>query len=176
MYMGETIKTGFNPVSTTEMYLLLTEPREKPDSIDEADLPNTLKSLLAEFGGEIAKIRDELNGQSRIVYRPFYEMLLQPPWHRGRVVLIGDAVHATTPHLASGAGMGVEDAVVLAEELAGAPDCASALEGFTDRRFNRCRLVVENSVRLGNIERAGGPKEEHSALMRESMSALLAPF
>ena len=53
-----------------------------------------------------------------IVQRPF-EYALQPrPWRVGRVVLIGDAVHATTPHLASGAGMAVEDALVLAEELA----------------------------------------------------------
>jgi 2-polyprenyl-6-methoxyphenol hydroxylase-like FAD-dependent oxidoreductase len=50
------------------------------------------------------------------------------------VVLIGDAVLATTPHLAAGAciGIGIEDAIVLAEEL--------------------CRMVVENSARLGKVE------------------------
>ena len=42
----------------------------------------------------------------------------------GRVVLIGDAVHATTPHLASGACIGIEDAIVLAEEIDRAADIA----------------------------------------------------
>ena len=40
------------------------------------------------------------------------------PWHKGRVVLLGDAVHATTPHLGQGAGMAIEDSIVLADELA----------------------------------------------------------
>ena len=44
--------------------------------------------------------------------------LLPPPWHRGRVLVIGDAAHTTTPHLATGAGIAIEDAVVLAELLA----------------------------------------------------------
>src|SRR6185437_8846333 len=39
------------------------------------------------------------------------------PWHSGRVLLIGDAAHAPTPHLAMGAGIAMEDAVVLGEML-----------------------------------------------------------
>jgi len=45
-----------------------------------------------------------------INYRPLEAILMPKPWYRGRVVLIGDAAHATTPHLASGAGMAIEDA------------------------------------------------------------------
>ena len=55
---------------------------------------------------------------ARINYRPLEKLLLPPPWHRGRAILIGDAAHATTPHLASGAGLAVEDALVLGECLA----------------------------------------------------------
>ena len=61
-----------------------------------------------------------LNDQSRIVYRPLEALLMPRPWSKGRVVLIGDAVHATTPHLASGACIGIEDAIVLAEEIGAA--------------------------------------------------------
>jgi 2-polyprenyl-6-methoxyphenol hydroxylase-like FAD-dependent oxidoreductase len=91
-------------------------------------------------------------------------------------VLIGDAAHASTPHLAAGAGMGIEDAVVLAQELKSAPSLDGALDNFQQRRWPRCRLVVENSVRLGQIEQTGGSKEEHANIMRESMIALAAPF
>jgi 2-polyprenyl-6-methoxyphenol hydroxylase-like FAD-dependent oxidoreductase len=99
-----------------------------------------------------------------------------PPWHKGRVVLIGDAAHATTPHLASGAGIGVEDAVVLAEELERATDLDQALRAFTQRRYERCRMVVENSLALGDMERRNAPREQHEQLMRTSMAALLAPI
>ncbi|WP_275949094.1 MULTISPECIES: FAD-dependent monooxygenase [Bradyrhizobium] len=39
------------------------------------------------------------------------------PWHRGRVVLLGDAAHSLTPQMTSGGGMAIEDALVLAQEL-----------------------------------------------------------
>ena len=91
------------------------------------------------------------------------------------MLLIGDAVHATTPHLASGAGLGIEDGLVLAEELAAATELGAALERFQQRRWERCRLVVENSLRLGDIERSGGSQQEHADIMRSSMMALVQP-
>ena len=78
------------------------------------------------------------------------------------MVLIGDTVHATTPHLAAGACIGIEDALVLAEELGRATDVDRALEALQERRWERCRMVVENSARLGEIEISGGDKDEHS--------------
>jgi 2-polyprenyl-6-methoxyphenol hydroxylase-like FAD-dependent oxidoreductase len=175
MFMGERIKTGVNPVSRSEMYLFVTEPRDTPEHIDAAALPGMLRGLLAEFDGIIGEIRDGLSAQSRIVYRPFWAVLLPLPWHLGRRILIGDAIHATTPHLASGAGLSVEDAVVLAQELASNADLEAALQAFGRRRFERCRMVVENSLKLGEIESMGGSKEEHAQLMRDSMVSLSAP-
>jgi 2-polyprenyl-6-methoxyphenol hydroxylase-like FAD-dependent oxidoreductase len=176
IFMGLNIKAGVNPISKEEMYLFVTEPRETAEHIEESLWPETLRGLLAPFGGVVGDIRDGLNPQSRIVYRPFFAVLVPPPWHRGRVVLIGDAAHATTPHLASGAGIGIEDAIVLAQELARTTDIETALTAFTARRYERCRTVVENSVRLGDMERSGAPKEEHGQLMRATMAALLAPI
>jgi len=176
MYMGRSVKAGINPISKDEMYMFVTERRESPDYIDESLWASELRGILKEFGGLIGEIRDGLGAQSRILYRPFYAVLLPPPWHKGRVVLIGDAVHATTPHLASGAGIGVEDAVVLAEELARSPDLDGALQAFTQRRYERCRMVVDNSLALGDMERRNAPREQHEQLMRTSMVALLAPI
>jgi len=176
MFMGPNIKAGVNPISKEEMYLFVTEPRETAEFIEESRWPETLRGLLAPFGGVIGDIRDGLNEHSRIVYRPFFAVLVPPPWHRGRVVLIGDAVHATTPHLASGAGIGIEDAIVLAQELDRTGDLETALAAFTARRYERCRTVVENSLRLGDMERSGASKQEHEQLMRATMGALLAPI
>ena len=177
LYMGKDVKAGLNPVSTAEMYLFFLDKRDRPDYLEPEQWPATLKRVLAEFSNcPIADIRDSLTSHSRIVYRPLFALMLPAPWHRGRLVLIGDACHATTPHLASGAGMAVEDAIVLVEELARAADLETGLQRFTTRRYERCRGVVENSVRLGDIEQTGGSTEEHERLMRESMAALLQPI
>jgi 2-polyprenyl-6-methoxyphenol hydroxylase-like FAD-dependent oxidoreductase len=92
------------------------------------------------------------------------------------VVLIGDAAHATTPHLASGAGMAIEDGIVLAEEIAAQPHLEHVLERFMARRFERCRLVVENSVKLGQIEMSHGSTAEHTRLMSEALGVLRQPI
>ena len=176
MFMGSRLKVGVNPISQKELYLFLTEPRDTPEFVNESELIETLRGLLAEFGGFIGPIREGLSEHSRVLYRPFWKLLVPDPWFSGRVLLIGDAAHATTPHLASGAGIGVEDAVVIAQEISKASSINDALSRFMDRRFERCRIVVENSVRLGDLERQGGSKEAHQQLMRETMATLLAPI
>ena len=176
MFMGSPLKVGVNPISQTELYLFLTEPRDTPEFVNEGELTETLRGLLAEFGGPIASISEGLGEHSRILYRPFWKLLVPAPWYSGRVLLIGDAAHATTPHLTSGAGIGVEDAVVIAQELSQAASVDDALKRFMDRRFERCRVVVESSVRLGDMERQGASKEAHQQLMRETMATLLAPI
>lgn len=177
MWLGPKIKAGVNPVSNDEMYLFVTEDRAENTFIDPAEFLRMLKELLASFSAPLVQsIREQLSDTSQINYRPLEGLLLSRPWNRGRVVLIGDAVHATTPHMASGACIGIEDAIVLAEEIERASTVAQALEKFESRRWERCRMVVENSGRLGEIEITGGDKEEHRRIMRETMMALAAPI
>ena len=65
---------------------------------------------------------------------------------------------------------------VLAEEVGSATRLQSALQAFQERRWERCRMVVENSVRLGEIEASGGDPQEHSNIMRDSLMVLAAPI
>ncbi|MES2259952.1 MAG: FAD-dependent oxidoreductase [Pseudomonadota bacterium] len=176
--LGKTVKAGVNPVSQDQMYLFCLETNEQNAFLDPATWQARLTALLEGFTGVVGEIRDNLGPDSQIIYRPLEKLLVPGPWHRGRVVLIGDAVHATTPHLASGAGISVEDAVVLAEELDRPGTLQEVLEVFSARRHARCKLVVESSVRLGELESAGTPeaKEEHGLLMRDTMRKLLEPI
>jgi 2-polyprenyl-6-methoxyphenol hydroxylase-like FAD-dependent oxidoreductase len=145
--------------------------------VDPASFVDQVRALLADFPApELQAIRAGLGQDSQVVFRPLEGMLMPRPWSSGRVVLIGDTVHATTPHLASGACIGIEDAIVLAEEMARHQSVQAALPAFEARRWERCRMVVENSGRLGEIEIAGGDKEEHSRIMRESLMALAQPI
>ncbi|MCE4556590.1 FAD-dependent oxidoreductase [Pelomonas cellulosilytica] len=177
MWVGPKVKTGVNPVSKTEMYLFVTEDRPVNERVEPERFVPALKALLEPFSAPLLQqIRESLGPDSRIIYRPLEGLLVPQPWYRGRVVLIGDTVHATTPHLASGACIGIEDGIVLAEELGRAASTEVALRAFQQRRWERCRMVVENSARLGEIEIASGDKAEHARIMRESMIALAQPI
>jgi 2-polyprenyl-6-methoxyphenol hydroxylase-like FAD-dependent oxidoreductase len=117
-----------------------------------------------------------LNEASEIVFRPLEGFFLPPPWHRGHVLLIGDAAHPTTPQLASGAGMAVEDALVLAEEVARAASVPEALLAFMARREERCRLIVESSIEIGRLEQARAPVAEQTAVVQRALQILTAPI
>ena len=122
-------------------------------------------------------IREHIGPDSQIVFRPIESLLMPHPWFRGRVVLIGDTVHATTPHLAAGACIGIEDALVLAEELGRA----------SDRRGRACtRSRTADGIVAGwswrtrrgwaRLKSTGGDKDEHSRLMGQSLMALAQPI
>ncbi|MEK7888349.1 FAD-dependent oxidoreductase [Burkholderia contaminans] len=177
MWLGHRIKAGVNPVSREEMYVFVTEDRPTNDYIDPAEWPRMLSELLAMFDVPLIRsIRAQIGAESHVNYRPLESLLLPAPWFSSRVVLVGDAVHATTPHMAAGAGIGIEDAIVLAEELGRGATVEASLQAFQARRWERCRMVVENSGRLGEIEIGGGDKEEHRRIMHETHMSLARPI
>ncbi len=153
-YQGPRHKAGYNPVSDQQMYIYLVQNLPDFVRLRGEQLPEVLRELLVDFGGVIGAARTEIVDPESIAYRPITSMILPPPWHRGRVVLIGDAAHTVTPHLAAGAGIAIEDSIVLAELLHTEQSPASALNAFMTRRFERCRMVVENSFQLGEWEKS----------------------
>ena len=159
-FMGGTVTAGLMPCSADGMYMWLLHPEPAKIRMAEAELPVRLRAIMAPFGGLLGDIRDRLGAGSAITVRPLEAMLLPRPWHRGRVLLIGDAAHPTTPHLASGAGIAVEDALVLAEEFARSDTVAEAFARFMERRFERARMVVERSVEIGALQQAHGSPDQ----------------
>jgi 2-polyprenyl-6-methoxyphenol hydroxylase-like FAD-dependent oxidoreductase len=176
-FFGPRNKAGFNPVSNTEMYVYLVQ--NLPDFIRIPDdrMPEVMREQLSDFCGLLAVAREEITDPKDIVYRPITSHLLSPPWHRRRVVLIGDAAHTTTPHMAAGAGLAVEDSVVLALLLQSAHSLPDALEKFMMRRYARCRMVVENSFLLGEWEKnPNAPDADPVGLLDRSLKALAQPI
>jgi 2-polyprenyl-6-methoxyphenol hydroxylase-like FAD-dependent oxidoreductase len=175
MYFGGPVKLGINPVSRDEMYMFILEHLPENPRFAREDLVAHVRDLLAPFGGAVPAVRDSLTDPDQVNYRPLEWLLLPDPWYKGRVVLIGDAAHATTPHLASGAGIAAEDGLVLSEELHRHDDVAAALRAFMDRRFERARIVVENSVRIGEIQMAG-EETASNTMLGATMGQLQAPY
>jgi 2-polyprenyl-6-methoxyphenol hydroxylase-like FAD-dependent oxidoreductase len=175
-YLGGPVKLGLNPVSREQMYLFLLEHVPDNPRYSDAELVPHFHALTEAFGGNVPAVRASIHEPSQVNYRPLEWLLLPSPWYRGRVVLIGDAAHATTPHLASGAGLAAEDGLALAEELAKHSSVPAALEAFMARRFNRARLVVESSVRIGDMQMSGQTGLNVAAILGPITQELQAPF
>lgn len=75
----------------------------------------------------------------------------------GNMVLIGDAAHATTPNMGQGACQAIEDAVILADEMAKNSNPALAFRAFEQRRLKRTHYIVNNSRALGRVAQLNNP-------------------
>ena len=73
---------------------------------------------------------------------PIHALPHVPRWHRGRVVAIGDAVHATSPSAGQGASLALEDAITLARALRDAPDHETAFAEYQRTRQPRVERIV----------------------------------
>jgi salicylate hydroxylase len=76
---------------------------------------------------------------------------------QGRVALLGDAAHPMLPYLAQGAGMAIEDAAVLAQQLEMTPNASHALQAFAAQRWQRNAQVQRGAIRNGQVFHARGP-------------------
>ena len=84
-----------------------------------------------------------------------YDFPTVPTWHNQRMVIIGDAVHATSPSSGQGASMAIEDAIVLAKCLRDIPDPATAFAMFKGLRQDRVERVVKHGKRSGDGKAQG---------------------
>lgn len=175
-YYGPRHKAGINPVSQSEMYIYLVQNVSGDPRLEPARWPEVMRGLLADFGGYIGQARGEITDPARIVYRPITSLLLPSPWYVGRVLLMGDAAHTAAPHLASGASIAVEDSIVLAELMGSGQPIEAVVGQFMHRRYERCRMVVENSLQLGEWEKnPNAPDSDPTRLIAESMKTLAEP-
>jgi len=181
LHYGRHAKAGLVPMSSTTMYMFVVTPEPGNPRMPGERLHRAMRERLAEFTGTIADLREQIVAAGDVVYKPMEAMLLPEPWHRGRVLLIGDAAHATTPQLAQGASIAIEDAALLAQLLPKNRPVESLFAEFMRRRFDRCKFVVETSLQFGRWEASefkGTPEPgaDPAALMADAGRKLAQPY
>ena len=75
----------------------------------------------------------------------------------GKVLLIGDAAHATTPNMGQGAGQAIEDAIILSKVLKNKRNHEEAFIDFEKLRMPKAKKIVNLSWRLGKIAQLDHP-------------------
>ncbi|MEV7181311.1 FAD-dependent monooxygenase [Kitasatospora sp. NPDC093679] len=134
-------KALLTPITDDLMYLGAVFAEAEDFRPDPERAHEQLAERLAGFGGPVAEALAQVTDPAAVVYSRISQVTVDEPWHVGRVVLAGDAAHASTPHLAQGAAMAVEDALVLAQELDAADSVPAALRAWEERRRPRAMFV-----------------------------------
>ncbi|GAA4394929.1 FAD-dependent oxidoreductase [Nibrella viscosa] len=183
MFFGKKSRVGLIPMTADSMYMfVVTAEGEKPQIPDDM-LVDKLKAYLSEYPANLVQdVIDQITDPKLVNYRPLETLKMPSPWYKNRVVVLGDAAHATIPQLGSGAALALEDAVVLAELLQKDEPVEALFEQYMKRRLDRCMMVVEASETLGKwelMEFNGQPLPEGAhvgAVMGKTLMALTAPI
>lgn len=154
------------PVGGGQAYCYADAAVDKPLEDPLEGRLERLRSRFASYASPVPESLAELQSSEQVHYGAI-EDILQEPWSAGSTLLIGDAAHATSPNMASGAAMAFEDALVLSNLVVSGRTVAQTLSDYTTQRLNRVRWVHEQTHRRDRIR-------DLPPFVRDLMARLLA--
>jgi 2-polyprenyl-6-methoxyphenol hydroxylase-like FAD-dependent oxidoreductase len=165
---------GVIPISDSRLYIAGVSKEPGNPRYERSQLLDLMRERFMPFGGPVHEQLSQIESPDQVVYTPIEEVGLPRPWSKGRVVVLGDAAHASTPFWAQGGSMAIEDAVLLAQMLTEADTpITTILKQWETRRFDRCIYVQEGSRNAGirGHHEGDGALEEIYKYIRTSVAA-----
>jgi FAD-dependent urate hydroxylase len=168
-HLGEECLFGLCPVGDGRTYGFgnISQPRTEERMAGRLD---RLRCRFAGFGGIVQDYLAALSRDEEIHCAPIDWVTLEK-WHRGCVVLIGDAAHASPPMMGQGGCMAMEDACVLAESLRTHATLTQALDAYVARRQPWVSWVHEQSNAVAQSFRL--PAAARNAALRQRRDEML---
>lgn len=148
-------KVGFVPLAGGMMYVIVTHHESGRPRHDPAAFPELMYQRARAMMGDSVFMADEIESlrtAANVAYTPLDTVMVPYPWHRGRVMIMGDAAHAMTPYLGSGAAMAIEDDVVFAQLLQSDDTLYDVQTKFMARRYPRVKTVWDISLQMMHEE------------------------
>ena len=173
---GPEYKAGYTPISEDLCYgFVLTKPQRENNGLSDAD---EMRRLLEGYHGPWDHIRESIKDDDYMSFQEIEWLFVDDqPWHKGRVIAIGDAVHACPPLIAQGGAVCSEDALLLVQAVTQDGDIEKQLTDYTNARKERVGIVVRGTLALVDLEIAGGPEagQEAGKIMGGVLAAMAQP-
>ncbi len=147
---GHKIRFGFSQIDKNLVSWFAVINAREMENEPTINVKTQLEHLYRGFHPLILKIISQTKS-NRIIQKDISDLNRLNKWYQDKVVLLGDAAHATTPNMGQGAGQGIEDAYYLANLLAKYNQIEYALDLFESTRREKVDFVVNNSWRFGKM-------------------------
>ncbi len=149
---GRGRRFGIVPIGANRIYVFATCNAPPGDPVLAGLDVAGFRDLFAGFAGEVPRILEAMDGagEVRLIHNDLDDLRLDA-WSRGRIGLVGDAAHASTPNMGQGAAMALEDAAVLAELIGSGMPVVDAWLRFEARRRQRVGSIQTQSWRFGRV-------------------------
>jgi 2-polyprenyl-6-methoxyphenol hydroxylase-like FAD-dependent oxidoreductase len=140
--------TGGAPIDSDRFYWFATAPERKAS--DSTDLTTMLQEHFSGFADPIPSIVESLDTAS-VMVTELEDVPKLDRWHRGSVVIAGDAAHGMLPFAGQGAAQALEDAITLADTIASRDTPTAAFESYEATRRPRADRIRSESRQLGKL-------------------------
>jgi 2-polyprenyl-6-methoxyphenol hydroxylase-like FAD-dependent oxidoreductase len=151
---GKKVRFGFSQVTENQVYWFAVSNASQNGTDNVNTLKTELKNRFIDFNPLVMNIIENTKAE-KIIRNDISDLKRLEKWHKDKVVLVGDAAHATTPNMGQGAGQGIEDAYYLANILAKHYQLEQSLNLFESNRREKVDYVVNNSWRFGQMAHSG---------------------
>lgn len=153
---GSRGRVGIVPLAGAHVYWFACVNASAGDSQMRKQTPHDLAGRFARYHAPIPDLLARTDPDA-LLWNDIIDLKPLSRYAFGRTLLLGDAAHATTPNLGQGACQAIEDAVVLADELARNDLPERAFVAFERRRLARTHYVTNTSWRIGQLAQTTNP-------------------
>lgn len=138
------LRVGYSKIDKSRIYVFITNSVKQGGTDNQLKLKEDLLKLCEPFSSTVKGLINSVN-DSEIIRTDLFDFKPISKWTDGRVALIGDAAHATTPNLGQGACQAIEDAFIIAEQLSSDKDIVTSLKNFQLKRIKKATFITNTS-------------------------------
>jgi 2-polyprenyl-6-methoxyphenol hydroxylase-like FAD-dependent oxidoreductase len=149
------LRVGYSQINADQVYVYITNFQKAGETDDALTVLDQLLVLCSEFPAIVIEILKATRSK-QIIRNDLYDFPPLTSWANGRMALLGDAAHATTPNLGQGACQAIEDAFVIANELHANEDVFQALKSYEQKRIKKATYITNTSWRFGQVTNTTG--------------------
>lgn len=146
---------GYSKIDEKRVYVYITNAKTRANSEKANNAKKHLLEMCKPFSKTVNDLIESVE-ENEIIQTDLFDFKPIQKWTDGRVSLIGDAAHATTPNLGQGACQAIEDAWVLAEELSTNNNIETSLLTFQKRRIEKAVFITNTSWLFSQMTNTSG--------------------
>jgi 2-polyprenyl-6-methoxyphenol hydroxylase-like FAD-dependent oxidoreductase len=149
------LRVGYSKIDDKRVYVYITNNKKHAASHIDKNIKNYLVAICKPFSKTLTDLIEAVD-EKEIIQTDLFDFKPIQKWTDGRVALIGDAAHATTPNLGQGACQAIEDAWVLAEEVSANANIEKSLVNFQKRRIEKAKFITNTSWLFSQMTNTSG--------------------
>jgi 2-polyprenyl-6-methoxyphenol hydroxylase-like FAD-dependent oxidoreductase len=149
------LRVGYSKIDEKNIYVFITNFEKQGGTDNVLTLKKDLLNLCKVFSPTIIDLINSAN-DIKIIRTDLFDFEPISKWTDGRIALIGDAAHATTPNLGQGACQAIEDAFIIAEQLSMGKEIAKSLKEFQTKRIKKATFITNTSWLFARMTNTSG--------------------